>query len=302
MIAAVAAFAAGASAQPLQSFNPDIARAGMADAGMASAGGAFAIYSDAAASLFDFGRMQVGFSYLPDGGSLRGDYYAAGGYRSFSEKHTLLLGTRFACGPNYVFIGTDDIFEQSYRRFDYSVDAGYAYMVNNYLGLSLTARYLHQTLGVEGSAGALGFDLGAYAQLPLNNMLDGAWLGLAVKISDFGVAFDDRLQMPVGGSLGVTLHAPLRDIHSLTASLDMGYVPAASDLRSFGAGAGVQYTFMELVSLRAGYHLSDSKGFDFGSLGAGIRFMHLRFDMAWTIAGRECPFRNAVRIGVGLDF
>ena len=141
--------------------------------------------------------------------------------------------------------------------------------VHRFLGLSVTARYIRSSYGALFTNNALGFDVAAYARIPLNRMLEGAWVSAGAKISDFGFTFDDsNYDLPTKFSVGGSLFAPIRDSHSPEASVDLGYRYSSSEKKSFGMGIGVEYVLMQLIAVRGGYHVAYSHGDDYGTSGA----------------------------------
>jgi len=310
---------AAVSAQEFLTINPDARTAGMADATVATSGDAYSVFNNAAASLFDYNRFQIGFSYTPWLNDVKSGYnlYTLGGFYSFNGKHSLAFGTRFYSEPKFEIGGTGDypfipkdendnpITEgfDSFRPLSVSADVAYAYMVNKWLGVSVTARYVHSSYGDIFSNSAIGFDLAAYAQIPLNRMLDGAWVSAGLKLSDMGFSFGDGdYDLPMRVSAGAALYAPIRDSHTLQGTIDLGYRFMPSTTKTFGMSIGAEYTLMDLLSVRAGYHVADSKGYNYGTVGAGVRFMHIQVDFSYLMAAKECPWRNTYRIGVGLNF
>ena len=317
VISVVALSLSGIRAQEFMTLNPDVRTAGMANASAAMSGGAFSVYGNAAAALFDYKRVQFGFSYAPvNSGDAQGDYYAVGGYYSLNEKHTLALGMRIHNSPLTTVgmissnpVGTPDLsggdVQTSYtvRPLGMSVDAAYALMVHEYAGLSLTAKYMHQSTAFRQNYSAMSFDLAAYVQIPLDRMLDGAWIAAGAKVADAGFAFGDKgCRLPLRADIGATLYAPFGDSHEVSGTVDFGYGRISDDRKSFGMAVGAEYTFMQLLSVRAGYHAADKCGFDYGSIGAGIRFMILQADFAYMIARKDSPFRNMYGISVGINF
>ena len=188
------------------------------------------------------------------------DLMAFGGFYSFNHKHSISFGTRFYREPklspddeDYPFIPKDEnnnpiVGIEAFRPLSVSADLAYSYRIGRYLGLSVTARYIRSSYGELFTNNALGFDVAAYARIPLNRMLEGAWVSAGAKISDFGFTFDDsNYDLPTKFSVGGSLFAPIRDSHSLEASVDLGYRYSSSENKSFGMGIGVEYVLMQLA-------------------------------------------------------
>lgn len=281
-------------AQEMANINPDAATAGMANVSTAVSSTSFSVYGNAAAALFDFERFAASFSYMPQKSSgATENYYAVGGYYSFNEKNTLEAGVRIHNMPD----------TGGYRSSEYSADVAYAYLVHKYAGVSLTAHYIRGSYGNNVNYNALSFDFATYVQLPLDKMLDGAWVAIGAKIADVGFAFNgNENKLPSRANAGAALYAPIGDSHSLMGSIDLGYRFASSGYNSFGMSIGAEYTLMQLLSLRAGYHIADKKGIDYGTIGAGLSFMMLRIDFSYLFASAKTPQGDIYSIGVGISF
>ena len=258
---------AAASAQEFLTINPDVRTAGMANASVATTGGAYSVFQNAASSLFSHNLFEVGFSYSPWMRDVKKGYdlMAFGGFYSFNHKHSISFGTRFYREPklspddeDYPFIPKDEnnnpiVGIEAFRPLSVSADLAYSYRIGRYLGLSVTARYIRSSYGELFTNNALGFDVAAYARIPLNRMLEGAWVSAGAKISDFGFTFDDsNYDLPTKFSVGGSLFAPIRDSHSLEASVDLGYRYSSSENKSFGMGIGVEYVLMQMIAVRGG--------------------------------------------------
>ena len=262
---------AAASAQEFLTINPDVRTAGMANASVATTGGAYSVFQNAASSLFSHNLFEVGFSYSPWMRDVKKGYdlMAFGGFYSFNHKHSISFGTRFYREPklspddeDYPFIPKDEnnnpiVGIEAFRPLSVSADLAYSYRIGRYLGLSVTARYIRSSYGELFTNNALGFDVAAYARIPFNRMLEGAWVSAGAKISDFGFTFDDsNYDLPTKFSVGGSLFAPIRDSHSLEASVDLGYRYSSSENKSFGMGIGVEYVLMQMIAVRGGYHVA----------------------------------------------
>lgn len=230
---------AAASAQEFLTINPDVRTAGMANASVATTGGAYSVFQNAASSLFSHNLFEVGFSYSPWMRDVKKGYdlMAFGGFYSFNHKHSISFGTRFYREPKlnpddeeYPFIPKDEnnnpiVGIEAFRPLSVSADLAYSYRIGRYLGLSVTARYIRSSYGELFTNNALGFDVAAYARIPLNRMLEGAWVSAGAKISDFGFTFDDS-----------NYDLPTNSVSAVRSSPRSG-IPIRSKLRSIWATA-----------------------------------------------------------------
>ena len=85
---------------------------------------------------------------------------------------------------------------------------------------------------------------------------------------------------------------------------DWGYYFSPARVRGFQMSVGAEYNLMQLIQLRAGYHYGERRNYypTYGSVGAGVRFLHLRLDFAYLIARKETLLHNTYSISFGLDF
>ena len=283
-----------ARAQDIATINPDAATAGMANVTTAVSSTSFSVYGNAAAALFDFKRFDAEFSYMPwNGGGAKGNFYSVGSYFSLDEKNTLEAGTRI-----YKMPGTT-----GNRQLEASADVAYARLVHNCAGVAVTAHYFHGSHINGLNYNALSFDIATYAQIPTERMAAGSWVAVGAKIADIGFALGNSdCKLPSRASAGAAIYAPIGDSHSLTGSVDLGYRFAPKGTGSFGASVGAEYILMNLLSLRAGYHVADKYGLNYGTVGAGIKFLMLHVDFAYTIAEKNTPLHNLYTISAGIYF
>ncbi len=307
------------SAQEFLTINPDVRTSGMGDANVATSSEEYSIFNNAAASLFDYNRFRVGFSYTPWMSDVKSGYnmYSLGGFFSINQKHSIAFGTRIynepkltptdVGGTDFPFNPTDDngnpIEMESFRPLSFSADLAYAFMISKHVGLSVTGRYVQSKYGDLFTNSAVGFDIAAYSQIPLDVMLNDAWISIGAKVADLGFSFGDgTYKLPMRANVGAAIYAPITESHSIQGTVDLGYRFAPSINKSFGFSVGAEYTAMDMISVRAGYHVADADNFNYATFGAGVRFMHIRVDASYLLAGKDSPLRNSYRIGVGLYF
>ena len=159
---------------------------------------------------------------------------------------------------------------------------------------------------------------GAYVRLYERHAISfGTRLFYAPRLEDTGrrpgeKAFDLAYGYRVSGNtaLAVTLryiHADDGisrksdgDSHWVETTAQVGYCflpDAASGL--FG-GIGFEYTLMQLLRFRCGGYFS--KMCSYGSIGLGVRFFHIQFDVSYSMAKKGLPMSNVVQFNAGLDF
>ena len=84
---------------------------------------------------------------------------------------------------------------------------------------------------------------------------------------------------------------------AVDAQVDIDYYFDGALATALGAG----YTFNDMVSLKAGYRAGgDSVLPSFASVGAGVKFMGLKLDVAYLIGTEN--MNNTLAIGLGFSF
>ena len=303
--------ALGASAQEFATINPDARTAAMGDATVAVSADAYAVYSNAAAPLFDYQSVQVGYTYSPWQSSVQkgSDLMALAGYVKIGQHHSIAVGGRlfrepkFTDSGDYPFIPMDEngnpIALNVTRPNGKSLDVAYGVKVCEQVAVSLTARYLGYANGLGDKYSAMNFDVAAYSQLPMS-FSEGSLLNIGAQLSNAGFAFgDEGLKQPLTAKAGASLYVPFGDAHSLLGAVDLGYRIAPAGMRGLLANVGLEYSLMHLLKFRAGYA---HNAYDYATVGLGVRFMHVQLDASYWAAGKNCPWRNTFRVGVGLEF
>lgn len=266
---------------------PDAKVLGMGGVAMTTLSGSHAIYGNSALTAFALMSSQVSSSYCRPGDH---NYYAVTGYWQANRRNTLQLGWRQYLRES----GNNDM----------AVDLGYARRIDTNWAVGIVARYQHLKRP-KVSADALAVDLSAGWSLPIENVGEFSTLRAGAKIGNLGGYVQDRgFTLPMDITAGAALDTFLSDAHEITVGADLGYCFTPSQVRGCRIAVGAEYNLMQLVQFRAGYHYGERRDYDpsFWSLGAGVRFLHLRFDFAYLFAGKETLLHNTCSFSFGLDF
>ena len=282
--------------------NPDARVLGMGGASMATLSGSHAIYGNSSTAVFSQMPSQVSSSYY---GQKYFDYYAVSGYWRFDNANLAQIGWRQ--------------FLREKGNHDMAIDLGYSRRVGERWAVGIVARYQHLKRGYD-TGDALAVDLSAAWSRPLENVGSYSVVRVGAKLANVG-GFVKKLYgmdgeksgyinsgcdytLPTNFTAGAALDTFLSDAHEVTVAADLGYCFTPEAVSGFQASVGAEYNLMQLVQLRAGYHYGESSRYcpSYGSVGAGVRFLHLRLDFAYLFAGKNTWLRNAYSISFGLDF
>ena len=307
--------ALAASAQDFAIVNPNARTAAMGDATVSATADAYAVYNNAAAPLFEYQSVQVGYSYSQllskrfDEGLM-----SLAGYVKFGQRHSIAFGGRYFSEPKFVADGESPFYPTDENgNVDYTVggftcpngksfEVAYGLKVCDQVALAATARYLHYANGLGDKYSALNFDVALYSQLPMSYR-KGAMLNVGAQLSSAGSSITKKgFTQPLTAKVGTSLYTPFGDAHSLLAAVDLGYriLPAGMNGKNgIMANVGLEYSLMQLLKFRAGYAHNI---YDYATVGFGLRFMHVQIDGAYLISGKSSPWGNTFRVGVGLEF
>lgn len=291
-----------ALAQQLYDHTPNARVAAMGGAGVATQADAFAAFGNAASALMEYKTVQVAFAYTDFSGEVyrKNRMLSGGGYIRFAQRHALVVALQFNMEPRIEALDR----RPGAQRFD----LGYGYKVSDRVAVAATARY-RRTYGHlfdDNNYNGGGADLAVYSQLPLSFM-EGSKISLGAKLAFDAPVCPEYDRYGIAPAVGAGLSLPFTDGHKLDIMTELRYgVSSREDI--FSAKVGAEYSLMRLLYIRAGGNVSrligamNDQTLGYGTIGAGVRFFHLQFDIAYLFGKRNTPLNNAVQISVGLDF
>ncbi len=182
-----------------------------------------------------------------------------------------------------------------------ALDLNYTRKITDRWSMGLTGRYYHRKyFSVKKEAVAV--DLSTTYVLPLSfgvqsNLRSGA------KVGNLGGWIGEGGALPVHFAFGTALDTHFTDAHQLTFGIDFAYYARKNYIRGGQLSFGAEYNLMQLIQLRAGYHVGSNSRYNpnYSSLGCGVRFLHLRLDFAYLIANKQTPLHNTYSLSFGFD-
>lgn len=286
-IIALLAASLRATAQEATLPTPDAKALGMGGVAMTTLSGSHAIYGNSASAIFSQMPSQVSSSYYGQGDF---DYYAVTGLYRFDNINLVQIGWR-----QYL---------RERGNNDMAVDLGYSRRIGDNWAVGVVARYMHLKRP-ETSADALAVDLSTAWSYPLEGLGSYSTVRAGAKLGNLGGYLKDTpYTLPMDITAGAALDTFLTDAHEITVGADFGYYFSPSRVRGFQMSVGAEYNLMQLIQLRAGYHYGERRDYypTYGSVGCGVRFLHLRLDFAYLIAKKQTLLHNTYSISFGLDF
>lgn len=279
--------------------NPDARSTGMGGASVALDANAFGVFQNMSAVAFAKEETAVAYGYTKWFG--KNHMHTISGFYQLNEKHNLAFGVRYFDAEK-VYNSDDGVVMREVSPYDIVFDLGYAYKINPMMSASANLRYIHSKIN-EGP----GIDRGNAFAIDLGFSFRKEALSAGAVVSGLGTKVDygfGKYEMPARALAGIAYSVELAEDHKFTGTVEGDYRFLPSDNSTLSGGAGLEYTFMELFSLRGGYRIADKKKStgNYGVLGCGVNFGMLTADFSRILAKHDVMIRNAWQISVGLNF
>ena len=285
--------------------NPDARTAAMGNAAVAADGmylynnpSAFLcankkLSADASASIYEKTEGYEGTFGL---------YTATVGYK-FANRHAAFAGFRYAGGlklKGYDMLGEPT---KDYQPYNWTIDLGYAYMIGNGFSAYAVGNVIFSHLSKNAVGGA--FTIGAsYQKSTTTAGNKSANLMLDAKVGAIGPQLDygngNKTTMPTYVAVGGALTLDVADKHQVGGAWSTRYFFRPSEYKVLMLGAGLEYTYNKMVSLRAGYEYGD-RNLSHLTMGAGFKYGGLRLNGAYMLKTANAG-SSYCTIGLGYDF
>ena len=231
-----------------------------------------------------------------------GLYTATVGYK-FANRHAAFAGFRYAGGlklNGYDMLGEPT---KDYQPYNWTIDLGYAYMIGNGFSAYAVGNVIFSHLSKNAVGGA--FTIGAsYQKSTTTAGNKSANLMLDAKVGAIGPQLDygngNKTTMPTYVAAGGSLTVDVADKHQVGGAWSTRYFFRPSEYKTLMLGAGLEYTYNKMVSLRAGYEYGDRNLSHF-TMGAGFKYGGLHLNGAYMLKTANAG-SSYCTIGLGYDF
>lgn len=231
-----------------------------------------------------------------------GLYTATVGYK-FANRHAAFAGFRYAGGlklKGYDMLGEPT---KDYQPYNWTIDLGYAYMIGNGFSAYAVGNVIFSHLSKNAVGGA--FTIGAsYQKSTTTAGNKSANLMLDAKVGAIGPQLDygngNKTTMPTYVAAGGALTVDVADKHQVGGAWSTRYFFRPSEYKVLMLGAGLEYTYNKMVSLRAGYEYGDRNLSHF-TMGAGFKYGGLHLNGAYMLKTANAG-SSYCTISLGYDF
>lgn len=276
----------------------DPASGAMGFAGVASSSSiAYSSFNNPAMIPFFDNTGDIAFSYqnwAPDGVK-SSNFNLGAGFKLFDGRLGFGFGGAFQNGEKYDTFNEAGVMTGSYTPNDMQINLGASSLITKELSFGINLRYAKQSLSPDNASyETVATDMFLAYRLNEFNFTAGlSSLGSSVKS-----AYDEDFTIPTSATLGAEWHRTLAKEHGIKAVADFDYF--FSD--NVTAGLGAQYSWKDMIFIRAGYHFGSNKAVlpSFLTLGGGIKLKRIRLDAAW-LTGNDA-IKNSLSLGLGIMF
>lgn len=282
---------AGAQALPFVAADYNAESLGKASANVVETGStAYAAFTNPASIVFSESTLDAAASYTL-WAPTNSNVITAGG----SFKLGMLgvaAGFSYGMNPAYDITDANGMTTGTFSPADMQVGAGVSYRLLKVLSLGANVSYATSKLAEGYSYGAVSADVFAMASL--------AGLKVAAGISNIGTsvksASGEKFSLPTSVTLGAGYGLSLGN-HGVELSLDADYFLDGG----LAAAVGAEYAMKDMVFVRAGYRYSNNAPMpSFASVGAGVKFIGIKLDVAYVLGSDTIG--NTLAVGLGYSF
>ena len=286
------------SAQTLSLLNilPDARMLAMGNTGVAQPASSFSLYANSAAAALTKDRLSFAASYgMWQPGVQNNRLMGGAGFVRLGERIAVTAGTRFFTYPKVTFYDNNGYAKGTYKPLEYSADLGIAFRIVPGLAVSANVHYLSSDMGTGQKGSAYSADIGLmYTFSGLRAGLTATHLGSKM---DYGYG---AYELPASINAGLGYQLEFGNNHSLSPIVEVSY-RLPENRSGIVAGAGIEYAFMKMIYVRAGYHLGNQTISEpsYFSAGCGVSFAGVALDFVYLLADENSPLKNTMQLSLG---
>ena len=286
---------AGAQALPYTAAETDAMSLGKAGANLTETNSiANAAFSNAAAITFSEETFDISAGYtMWQPSAVNTSMINVGAAYNKNNKFGVALGMMYGMNPAYDVTTAAGAANGQFKPSDMHLNVGLSWRMMSALSLGANIGYASSSLAEDYSYGAVTADVflmtkiaGVKATLGVSN------LGTSVTSVD-----KKKYALPASVALGLGYGKDFAGKHNVDVALDADYYFNGG----VAAALGAEYTFNGLATVRAGYRYGGNTPVpSYASVGAGVKFMGIKFDLAYLIASGAA--KNTLALGLGYSF
>ncbi len=288
---------AGAQALPFTVFDTDPVILAKGGAGLTETTSvSHSAFTNSASVPFSENTLDVSAGYmLWQPSASKSNVISVGAAYNLKNKLGIAAGLYYGLNSEYDISNRAGNATGTFKPSDFHTAVGVSYRFVDFMSVGVSLGYASSTLAEGYSYGAFAADLLLMAKISDFKLA----AGVSNALGSIKSASGGKFSLPASAALGAGYQKTFAGKHSVEANLDMDYFFEGW----FAASLGAAYTFNDLVSVRAGYRYGgESPISSYASIGLGAKFMGIKLDLAYLIAGADSPMRNSLAVSVGYSF
>ena len=248
---------------------------------------------NAAAIPFSSAKMDVAAGYAmwkPTSGNVLN---VAGAYNA-NGKFGVALGFVYGMDPAYkISSNSGSVSKETFSPSEMQINAGLAWRFLPNVSLGANIGYAGNALAPEVSYGAVNADVFLMAKYSDFRVTAGV-VNMGGKVES---AKGDEFPLPTSAALGLGYGKVFAEKHGVDVMVDADYFFKGGVAAAFGA----TYAFDDMVFVRAGYRYGGQTVVpSYASIGAGVKYMGIKLDLAYLIASEALG--NTLALSFGYTF
>lgn len=297
MAGAVAAYSKDGDALPFMRIVRDPASAAMGFAGTASSSTiAYSSFRNPSVIPFYGKTADAAFSYqswAPDGVK-SGNYNLGTGVKLLNGRFGLALGGAYQKGQEYKIVNESGISAGAFTPKEMLINFGVGVLVTETLSAGANVRYASEKTTSDDKLSTVCTDfLITWHRKAFNVSAGISSLGSSVKDSE-----DNDFGIPSSATVAGDFDKVFGDAHGVKVGADADYFFSGN----FTFAMGAQYSWKDMLFLRAGFHYGNDDAVlpTFATAGAGIKFKGIRLEAGWLTGSKA--LKNTLTFGLGVSF
>ena len=296
-LSASVAFAQGTDALGFTQINHNPVTSAFAGAGSAYNGtAAWSAFSNASILPFYEGTMDMAAGLqLWAPGTSKSTNIGIGTAVKFTRRIAFSVGYTMNSGQSYDLLDYNGQVSGKFSPKDHVIALGAGFGLGESFGVGVNLRYAMQKLSAEDSFGGVSGDVFvAYQFNPDFRVTAGvSTLGTAITANN-----RKKFSQPANAKLAVDWGTRFAEVHSLHLMADGEYYFSGN----FGVAAGLQFSWNDMVFVRAGYRFASEYCVipSHLALGIGAKFFGVHVDVSYLTASKALG--NTLNIGLGYSF
>lgn len=292
-----AAHAQGTDALGFTQINHNPVTSAFAGAGSAYNGtAAWSAFSNASILPFYEGTMDMAADFqMWAPGTSKSTNIGIGTAVKIAPRIALAVGYTLNMGQSYDVLDYNGQVSGTFSPKDHVIALGAGIGLGESFSVGVNARYAMQKLSAEDSFNGFSGDLFVAYQIdPDFRVTAGvSTLGTAITASN-----RKKFQQPASAQVAVDWGTHFAEVHAVHVLADGAYYFSGN----FGAAAGVQYSWNDMVFVRAGYRFASEYCVipSHLALGIGAKFAGVHIDLSYLTASKALG--NTINVGLGYSF